>query len=80
MVRREQERQRKRDKRVRDDDPRQIVAFRAEASVKARTIQGMVDVVPAAESYFTDGGTVYLDVDFVGRHRRNVRDKSETHG
>jgi len=60
--------------------PRQIVAFMAEASVKARTIQGMVDVAPAAENYFTDGGTVYLDVDFVGRHRRNVRDKSETHG
>ena len=26
------------------------------------------------------GGTVYLDVDFIGRHRSNVGDKSDTHG
>jgi len=59
--------------------PRQIVGFAAEGSIKASAIQGIVDRAPFAENYCTDGGTAYLDVDFVGRHRRNVRDKSDTH-
>jgi len=58
--------------------PRQIAAFRAEVPMKARTIQGMVDMAPAVENYFTDGGMACLDADFVGRHRRNVRGKSDT--
>jgi len=39
--------------------PRKIVAFKAEASVKARTIQGMVGGAPVAENYFTDSGAPY---------------------
>jgi len=47
--------------------------------VKAQTIQRIVDEAPDAQNYYTDGWMVYLDVDFIGRHRRNVRDKSDTH-
>ena len=59
--------------------PRQIVGFDVGSSVKAKTIQRIVDEAPDAQNYYTDGGMVYLDVDFIGRHRRNVRDKSDTH-
>jgi len=59
--------------------PRQIVGFAVESSVNARAAQGIVDVAVAAANYFTDGATAYLDVDFPGQHRRNVRDKSDTH-
>jgi len=59
--------------------PRQIVSFQAGRSIKAQSIQNIVDAAPDAENYFTDGGTVYLDVDFIGKHRRNIRDKSDTY-
>jgi hypothetical protein len=32
-----------------------------------------------SKRYYTDGGSSYLGVDFIGRHARNVRDKSDTH-
>jgi IS1 family transposase len=60
-------------------EPRQIVAFDVDNSVKSECIQDMVDNAPQAENYYTDGGQSYLGVDFFGRHRRNVRDKSDTH-
>jgi IS1 family transposase len=60
-------------------EPRQIVAFDVDNSVKSECIQDMVDNAPQAENYYTDGGQSYLGVDFIGRHRRNVRDKSDTH-
>ena len=39
----------------------------------------MVDEAPPAGNYYTDGGATYPDVDFIGRHGRNVRDRSDTH-
>ena len=59
-------------------EPRQIVAFEVGNSIRSEYIQAMVDRSPTAESYYTDGSTVYLDVIFGGEHRRNIRDKSNT--
>ena len=39
----------------------------------------MVDGTVQAEKYYTDGGQSYLGVDFIGRHKRNIHDKSDTH-
>ncbi len=60
-------------------EPRQIVNFAVDKSVNAVRIQGMVDEVPQANNYYTDGGQSYLGVDFFGCHRRNIRDKSDTY-
>jgi hypothetical protein len=60
-------------------NPRQIVAFDVDSSANSVLIQNMVDNTPLAEKYYTDGGQCYLGVDFIGRHRRNVRDKKDTH-
>ena len=60
-------------------EPRQIVAFEAEKSIQAQCIQEMVDRSPPAQNYYTDGGAVYLDVMFWGRHRRNIHSKSDTY-
>jgi IS1 family transposase len=60
-------------------EPRQIVAYAVDNSVNAALIQKMVDHTIQAKSYYTDGGSGYLGVDFIGRHVRNLRDKSDTH-
>lgn len=60
-------------------EPRQIVAFAVDNSVNAERIQAMVDGTIQAEKYYTDGGQSYLGVDFIGRHKRNTHDKSDTH-
>ena len=60
-------------------EPRQIVAFSVDNSVNASRIQEMVDNTVQAEKYYTDGGQSYLGVDFIGRHVRNMSDKSDTH-
>jgi IS1 family transposase len=60
-------------------EPRQIVAYAVDNSVNAAMIQQMVDSTAQAEKYYTDGGNVYLGVDFIGHHIRNVKDKSDTH-
>jgi IS1 family transposase len=59
--------------------PRQILAFEVDSSVKSERIQEMVDRMPLAQKYFTDGGMSYLDVDFWGRHHRNIRNKNDTY-
>jgi IS1 family transposase len=59
--------------------PRQILAFEVDSSVKSERIQAMVDRMPLAQKYFTDGGVSYLDVDFWRRHYRNVHNKNDTH-
>jgi IS1 family transposase len=59
--------------------PRQILAFEADNSVKSERIQAMADRMPPAQKYFTDGGVSYLDVNFWGKHHRNVRNKNDTH-
>ena len=60
-------------------EPRQIISYAVGNSVNANSIQKMVDNTLQAEKYFTDGGQSYLGVDFIGRHHRNIRDKSDTH-
>jgi IS1 family transposase len=59
--------------------PRQIVAFAAGRSVTSQAIQCVADSVPAFAHNHTDGAIAYCGVDFIGRHCRNIRDKSETH-
>ena len=60
--------------------PRQLVAFHVDNVIEKTAIQDMVDSVKIADNYFTDGATIYLDVDFgENRHVRNVHDKSDTH-
>jgi len=59
--------------------PRQIVAFDVDKSVKSKLIQRMVNSTPPARTYFTDGGSVYKDVDFIGRLKQNFENKSDTH-
>lgn len=60
-------------------EPRQIVAFEVDNSIRAAHIQNMVDRSLHAKNYYTDGGLVYLDVIFWGAHKRNVHNKSDTH-
>jgi hypothetical protein len=60
-------------------EPRQIVAFAVDKSVNSMRIQEIVDNTLEAEKYYTDGGQSYLGVDFIGRHKRNIHDKSDTH-
>ena len=60
-------------------EPRQIIGFNVDNHVSAEAIQEMVDNTPQAVVYHTDGGSSYLGVDFMGRHNRNIKDKSDTH-
>ena len=60
-------------------EPRQIVAFAVDNTVNAARIQEMADDTVQAETYYTDGGQSYLGVDFIGQHKRNIHDKSDTH-
>ena len=60
-------------------NPRQIVAFDVDISIKANLIQQMVNSIPPFEKYFSDGGTIYLDVDFFGGHKRNIHNKNDTY-
>ena len=59
--------------------PRQIAGFEVEKDKSATRIQRIVDSVPLAKQYCTDGYDGYLSVDFHGRHKRNAVDKSDTH-
>ena len=59
--------------------PRQIVGFTVDNSVKSKELQKIVDSVPEAEEYCTDGCLTYLDVIFGGKHTRNVANKRDTH-
>ena len=60
-------------------EPRQIVSFDVQADKSSFRLQGIVDNVPDAEHYCTDGYVGYLDVVFPGKHVRNVRNKKDTH-
>lgn len=60
-------------------EPRQIVGFRVDTSVKSQKIQEIVDSISPAKNYCTDGGKSYLNVIFEGKHIRVVKNKSETH-
>ena len=60
-------------------EPRQIIGFRVDNHVTAEAIQEMVDNSPQATVYHTDGAPIYLGVDFIGQHNRNMEDKRDTH-
>jgi len=59
--------------------PRQIVSFNVDYSIKTSNLQQMVDSVPQFAKYYTDGFVGYLAVDFLGIHKRNIHDKSDTY-
>jgi len=59
-------------------EPRQIVGFAVAADKSSGRIQDIVDSVPEAQNYCTDGFGGYLDVIFPGRHIRNVNNKNDT--
>ena len=60
-------------------EPRQIVAFGVDNSVKAKVIQQMVNSTNSFERYYVDGSSVYRDVDYIGLLKQNFEDKSDTH-
>jgi len=60
-------------------EPRQIVSFDIQHDMKSFRLQGVVDNGPDAQTYYTDGAMAYLDVIFPGKHKRNIRDKRDTH-
>lgn len=59
--------------------PRQIVAFAVDKSKSAEILQRIVDSVPPAQTYHTDGYYGYAGVDFCGRHNQNWLNKNDTH-
>ena len=59
--------------------PRQIVGFGVDKSVNSKLLQRIVNSTTPAKMYYTDGSTVYLDVDFVGRLKQNFENKKDTH-
>lgn len=59
--------------------PRQIVGFSVDNSIKSNILQNIVDSVPPASEYCTDGCAVYMDVIYGGKHTRNTENKNDTH-
>ena len=59
--------------------PRQIVGFAVDNCKAQATIQRIIDSVPSAGTYHTDGYYGYADVDFIGRHNQNFHNKNDTH-
>ena len=60
-------------------EPRQIVGFAVDKSKSADVIQKIVDSVPPAKTYFTDGYYGYAGVDFCGHLKQNWSNKNDTH-
>jgi IS1 family transposase len=61
------------------EKPRQIVGFSASSTKTAVEIQRIVNGVPSAKRYATDGNPTYCEVVFGGKHTWNIHDKSDTH-
>ena len=59
--------------------PRQIIGFAVDNFKSQEKIQRMVDSVPPARTYHTDGYYGYANVDFLGRHNQNPLNKNDTH-
>lgn len=59
--------------------PRQILGFDVDNHIKTNVLQSIVDSVPAAEKYCTDGFHGYMNVIYGGKHIRNIRNKKDTH-
>jgi len=60
-------------------EPRQIVGFAVDNSKSADIIQKIVDSVPPAKRYYTDGYYGYSGVDFCGQLKQNWLNKNDTH-
>jgi len=60
-------------------EPRQILDFRVSHNLESNAVQEMIDSLPEVKNYHTDGGAIYLGVDFIGKHRRNTQNKQDTH-
>jgi hypothetical protein len=60
-------------------EPRQIVGFNVDNSLNSDNVQSIIDSVKLAQRYSTDGGSIYLNVDWYGEHNRNDRNKKDTH-
>jgi IS1 family transposase len=59
--------------------PRQVAGFAVDNRKSQSTIQRIVDSVPSAKTYHTDGYYGYADIDFIGRHNQNFLNKNDTH-
>jgi len=59
-------------------EPRQIVAFAVDKSKSSEIIQKIVDSVPPAKHYYTDGYYGYAGVDFCGQLKQNFLNKNDT--
>lgn len=59
--------------------PRQIVGFAVDNKKLQSTLQGIVDSVPPAQRYFTDGYYGYAEVIFPGRLYQNIYNKNDTY-
>lgn len=59
-------------------EPRQIAGIDVAFDKSSRRIQAIVDAVPPAEKYCTDGWGGYLNVIYPGEYVRNTRSKSDT--
>lgn len=60
-------------------NPCQIVGFDIAFDKSPERIQKIVDSSPEADFYYTDGYLGYIDVVYLGKHVRNIRDKKDTH-
>lgn len=60
-------------------DPRQIVGFDVAFDKSPERIQNIVNNGPNANYYYTDGYFGYVDIIYLGKHIRNVHDKSNTY-
>jgi IS1 family transposase len=61
-------------------EPRQIQSYCVARDKCAWRIQEMVDRIPKAKTYCSDGYLGYLDVDYYGaKYVRNCRNKADTH-
>ena len=58
--------------------PRQIAGFDVAFDKSPERIQHIVDNAPAAQKYYTDGWTGYIDVIYPGRYIRNIQNKNNT--
>jgi len=58
--------------------PRLITGFDAAYDKSPERIQNMIDNAPFADKYCTDGYLGYIDVDYPGKHIRNIHNKKDT--
>ena len=60
-------------------EPRQILSFHVDNSVRTEFIQRMVDGLPDAKKYYVDGCHAYREVYYPGRLCQNFINKNDTY-